>query len=137
MEARKCADSRGQTCGQPRARGSVVGEGWSPGAAGLSPPPLARWRTGAGCPPPGPRPRSGPHGGARRNDHASWANARTANGHEHQGDEANRPQAAGKGQRLGACVVGGEVRSPNHHRGMVFVSRNLSRAPTASLRADS
>ncbi len=61
------------------------------------------------------------------------ASARTASGHEHQGDDA-KPRLPPKSQDLGTCAVRGEVRSPNHQRGMAGVSRNLSRAPTASLR---
>ena len=40
----------------------------------------------------------------------------------------------GEDQGLGTCAVRGEVRSPNHQRGMMGVSRNLSSAPTVSLR---
>jgi hypothetical protein len=94
--------------------------------------------SGAGAPRRGPpaarsAPPNRPARRTRRNDRASW--------------RAREPPAA-TGTRTttpirglirgkfnpGACAVRGEVRSPNHHWRSLDVSRNLSRAPTASLR---
>jgi hypothetical protein len=55
-------------------------------------------------PPPGLRPRTGPHG-TRRHELHELADARTASGHEHQPDEASRPNRERSGP-------GGRVASP-------------------------
>jgi hypothetical protein len=86
------------------ARGSVAGEGWSLGAAWLSPPPLARRRTGAGGPPPGPRPRTGPHGEPT----ATTARA---------GERANGQRPRAPGRRGQAAVRSCERSKPWHLRG--------------------
>jgi hypothetical protein len=57
---------------------------------------LPRWGAPARtAPPPGPRPRSGPHGQAAATT-ARAGGARTASGREHQGDEAKKTLATGQ-----------------------------------------
>jgi hypothetical protein len=97
----------------PRARELASGKGWSPGAAGPSPR-LCAAAPGAGCPPPGPRPRSGPHGEPAATNARAGERA-NGNGREHQGDDAE-PGSIRRSSNLGTCAVQGEDRSPNRHR---------------------
>jgi hypothetical protein len=85
------------------------GRGWSPGrpgfAAALLPPARAR-RPAARSAPPGQARTGNPPQRPRE-----LANARTASGHEHQGDEAT--DRTRKSQRRGSYRVWGEMHSPS------------------------
>jgi hypothetical protein len=67
----------------------LPGEGWSLGADGRCPPPSGVERPGRGRPAARSAAPNRPARGTRRNDPRELASARTASGHEHQGDEAN------------------------------------------------
>jgi len=74
--------------------------------------------------------RSGP--GPRRNER-ELASARTTIGHEHQGDDT-KPRLDPARLRSRHLRASGRRPLPEPPSGIVDVSRNLSRAPTASLR---
>jgi len=62
------------------------------------------------APPPGTRPRTGPHVVARCNDRASWR-AREPSGHEHQDDDA-KPRLTPKKIKVLAPAWSGEKCAP-------------------------
>jgi hypothetical protein len=133
--------------GQRRERAPVVGEAGHRGRLGL------RRASGAGAPrrggpPPGLRPRTGPHG-TRRHELHELADARTASGHEHQGDEASRPnrERSGPGGRVasdlpavglwaapGTCQVKSDLTEPVRRPVLAGnrVGGRSGRVPTAS-----
>jgi hypothetical protein len=107
----------GQLC---RRGVSDEGEHLSSGDAGhrggrAEPPPL---RGGArrGLPAAGSAPPVRSALGTRRNDRVSWASARTAIGHDHQGDNTKPRGLIRRSSNRGTCAVQGEDRSPNRHR---------------------
>jgi len=107
-EARDSGGKCGGTWGQHRERWTGVGGRQSLGRPGYA----SACRAGAlrpGCPPPGPPPRAGPHGEPAATTPRAGS-ARTASGHEHQGDEASRPN---RGTAKGAAAIGfGEKCTP-------------------------
>jgi hypothetical protein len=125
------AGKRGWHGAAPESEHLLPGDCWSPGRPGFAAASCAAAHRRGGPPPvrfpvqarAGNPPLRIPRAGERASRQRPRAPGRRG-----------QPATTRKGQRLGTCVVRGEVRSPNHQRGMISVSRNRSRAPTAPLR---
>jgi hypothetical protein len=106
---------RGQTCGHAEGERTGVGEGWSLGRHGY-----ARRLPCGGTPARAARRQVRDPGQVRTGNPPQrtreLASARTASGHEHQGDDTKPRGLIRRGSNLGTCAVQGEERSPTRHR---------------------